>query len=240
MKKHSDKNIFERPFFSEEEALIFAMCKFVFPEDSERYARELLRGKYDPFLVFHEVSMNYCDNSTYKKMRLNAFLKMIHILKIRGKRQYKNVNLGNGVRLNTVERMLEHVYSSFDMSSAEKLLLLCLNDRFVCRKAYETNTWDRYSCSFPEEVLTDAIRANSPCRLILVHSHPSFDTEPSQTDYQSSVKIKDLAECMGSELFEHFIISGDVRSRIYSTVFRPKKVYEERTFSEVMKKYGEN
>lgn len=229
-----DRDIFLSPYFSEEKALIFAMCKFVHPEMAEAYAKELLAGKNDPFDVFRDVSANYCDNGTYSHVRLNAFIKLVHSLKVEKSLSCRNINFGCALRLNDVRAVLDCVYSSFDISGVEKLLLFCLDDRYNCCKIYEAAARNHFGCVLPADELAEVMQANSPCRFILVHSHPARKLSPSKADIEASIRVAKMATDLGSVLLEHFIVSGSCCEYRYSTLIRPMFVYRNRTFSELL------
>ncbi len=59
----------------------------------------------------------------------------------------------------------------------------------------------------PKDVLAEAIRMQAP-KIILVHNHPSGDTNPSKGDYGVTDRVYEAAEIMGIKLLDHIII-GD-------------------------------
>lgn len=56
------------------------------------------------------------------------------------------------------------------------------------------------------EVLRPAILANAPA-MIVVHNHPSGDTEPSAADLLVTRKLIEAAEVMDIQVFDHVIVA---------------------------------
>jgi len=60
----------------------------------------------------------------------------------------------------------------------------------------------------PREVYKPAI-LNSAASVILVHSHPSGESEPSVSDRELTRQLEQVAEVMGIEVLDHVIIGRD-------------------------------
>lgn len=63
------------------------------------------------------------------------------------------------------------------------------------------------SIMHPREIFKIAIK-HSTARLILMHNHPSGNTEPSTADLKSTDRMVKAGEVLGIEVLDHFII-GD-------------------------------
>lgn len=59
----------------------------------------------------------------------------------------------------------------------------------------------------PKDVLAEAVKMEVP-KIILVHNHPSGDSEPSKNDFYITDKVFEAAELLGIELLDHIVI-GD-------------------------------
>lgn len=59
----------------------------------------------------------------------------------------------------------------------------------------------------PREALVDAIKMGAP-KIILVHNHPSGDTNPSKSDVEFTKRVEEAASIIGIKLLDHIII-GD-------------------------------
>ncbi len=60
----------------------------------------------------------------------------------------------------------------------------------------------------PRELFREAIR-HSAAGIILVHNHPSGDTDPSPEDIQITQRIVDAGRIMGIEVLDHLIVGGN-------------------------------
>lgn len=70
----------------------------------------------------------------------------------------------------------------------------------------------------PREVFKEAIQA-SAASVILVHNHPSGDTEPSEDDLETTKRIQEAGKIMGIDVLDHIIIT---KTKIFS--FKEKKL----------------
>ena len=60
----------------------------------------------------------------------------------------------------------------------------------------------------PRELFKEAIK-NSANAIILVHNHPSGDTQPSKEDIKITKKLKEAGETVGIKVIDHIIICND-------------------------------
>lgn len=58
----------------------------------------------------------------------------------------------------------------------------------------------------PREIYIGAI-SNHAVGIIMIHNHPSGNTEPSQEDREITKRIKDAGKIIGIEVMDHIIIS---------------------------------
>ena len=65
----------------------------------------------------------------------------------------------------------------------------------------------------PKEIIKEATIRNSSS-IVLVHNHPSGDTEPSQDDINITNKIKDACQIVGIRVLDHIIIGKDKNNYI--------------------------
>jgi DNA repair protein RadC len=64
----------------------------------------------------------------------------------------------------------------------------------------------------PREIFQEALKQNS-ASVILVHNHPSGDSEPSEDDLIVTKRIVEAGKTMGIDVLDHIIIT---KSKIYS------------------------
>ncbi len=64
------------------------------------------------------------------------------------------------------------------------------------------------SLTHPREVFISAIK-NSASTVIVVHNHPSGDTEPSEDDLKITQRLVETGKILGIEIVDHIIVSKD-------------------------------
>jgi len=60
----------------------------------------------------------------------------------------------------------------------------------------------------PREVVRAALRLNAAA-VILSHNHPSFITEPSRADVQTTIRLKKALELVAVRVIDHIIVAGN-------------------------------
>ena len=67
----------------------------------------------------------------------------------------------------------------------------------------------------PKEVLFEAVKIGAP-KILLIHNHPSGDSEPSFADFEITSRIEQAASIMGIELLDHIVIGDGNYVSIFS------------------------
>lgn len=90
----------------------------------------------------------------------------------------------------------------------EKFLVVCLNSANKIIK-YEIISIGNLNSSVvhPREVFKSAVE-NNAASIILLHNHPSGNTEPSNEDISITKKIVDAGKMMDIPVYDHIIIAG--------------------------------
>lgn len=70
----------------------------------------------------------------------------------------------------------------------------------------------------PREIFAEALKQNA-ASVILVHNHPSGDSEPSEDDLQITKRLIEAGKIMGIDILDHIIIT---KSKVFS--FKEKKL----------------
>ena len=89
----------------------------------------------------------------------------------------------------------------------EHLAALYLNARneVIFKKHLFVGTLDSNICH-PREIFKYALEKNA-ASVILVHNHPSGDSEPSQADLEITKRIVEAGKIMGIDVLDHIIIT---------------------------------
>jgi DNA repair protein RadC len=91
----------------------------------------------------------------------------------------------------------------------EKFIVVCLNSANKIIK-YEVISIGNLNTSIvhPREVFKVAIENNS-ANVVLIHNHPSGNTEPSNEDINVTKRLVEAGKVMDIQVFDHLIIAGD-------------------------------
>lgn len=63
----------------------------------------------------------------------------------------------------------------------------------------------------PKNILTRVLLTGCP-NIVLIHSHPSGDTNPSQADVKLTKRIKEACDIIGIKLLDHIIVGDNYYS----------------------------
>lgn len=99
-----------------------------------------------------------------------------------------------------------------------KIIMLNTRNKVIGIGEISVGTLDA-SLVHPREVFEEAIKHHSSS-VILVHNHPSGDTEPSDDDLKMTKRLKEVGEILGISVLDHIIIGKD---SYYS--FKDKKIF---------------
>lgn len=86
---------------------------------------------------------------------------------------------------------------------------------------------DNFAIIKPRDALIDAIKMGAP-KIILVHNHPSGDTNPSKSDIDFTQKLEKAASIIGIKMLDHIII-GDSKFESIFYFIENQKGKEEKT-----------
>ena len=101
------------------------------------------------------------------------------------------------------------VYELFrDLSKEAKEHFLCLHldgkNRIVCLDRVSVGSMNQ-SIVHPREVFKTAI-LSSAAAVLLVHNHPTGDTEPSQEDREVTRRLAEVGALIGIRVLDHVIV----------------------------------
>lgn len=115
------------------------------------------------------------------------------------------------------DNMIDYCRSAMAYQTVEEFRIIFLNSklRVIDEEIQQRGTVDHVSIH-PREVIKSAMQRGAS-GMILVHNHPSGVVTPSRADIEITKRIKEAAESVSIQLFDHLIIS---KSDVYS--FRDK------------------
>ncbi len=91
-------------------------------------------------------------------------------------------------------------------SPVEQLWVLSLDTKLrpIGLHHVSTGTLDA-SLVHPRSIFQPLLLANASA-FILIHNHPSGDPDPSRQDYEVSTRISNVAELIGIQFIDHFVL----------------------------------
>lgn len=116
----------------------------------------------------------------------------------------------NPGKTDTPEKAVEAAEALFSLSTepAEVFVLIALNVKNDIIGAFEVGRGMLSGCyAGPREIMQKALAVNA-ASIILAHNHPSGNPAPTQTDIDTTVRIKDAGEMLGISVLDHVIIGA--------------------------------
>ena len=108
--------------------------------------------------------------------------------------------------LYTVGKQILNDYIEEDREALAVILLDTIN-KPIGNYVVSTGTLNQ-SIVHPREVFKKAIVASAN-KIMLLHNHPSGDTNPSREDVLVTKRLAEVGEVVGIEVLDHLIVSSD-------------------------------
>ena len=90
----------------------------------------------------------------------------------------------------------------------ELVKLVLLNTKNIILKIVDISFGGTSSAIVePKEILAESVKIGAP-KIILIHNHPSGDSEPSLADFEITTRLEKASNLLGIELLDHIVI-GD-------------------------------
>lgn len=120
---------------------------------------------------------------------------------------YNFVQLGDDVKINSAERVVEYMRSGFEATPMAESFWVILLDRknHALGRVRITLGTATAALAHPREVFRPAILANASA-IICAHNHPSGDPAPSAPDVRVTRQLRDAAKAVDIELLDHVIV----------------------------------
>lgn len=123
------------------------------------------------------------------------------------KRMSKPINLSKVV-LKTKADVANLLMQEMRYEKNEILKLILLNNKNVVQKIIDVATGKDNTIVFDiKQILSEPIKLQIP-KIILVHNHPSGNSNPSIEDIEATKRVAKCCELMGIQLLDHIVI-GD-------------------------------
>ncbi len=109
--------------------------------------------------------------------------------------------------LSSWDNLIDYLRAAMGHNKTEQFRILFLNRKnvLIADELQQEGTID-HTPVYPREVIKRALELGASA-LILVHNHPSGDTQPSTADIEMTQEVQDAGKKLGIELHDHLIIS---------------------------------
>lgn len=125
---------------------------------------------------------------------------------------YSLVSLGEDVRLDRPEKVVEYLRSAFDENPLQEAFFCVYLDRKNHPLGRHLITLGTATSTLvaPREVFRGAILAGATA-LVVAHNHPSGDPAPSSADVQITRALREAAKIIDIDLLDHVVV-GDAKA----------------------------
>lgn len=105
------------------------------------------------------------------------------------------------------QKLIDYCRSSMAYEPTERFRVLYLNRRnaLIADEVQQKGTVD-HTPVYPREVVKRALELGATA-LIMVHNHPSGDSDPSKADIEMTKEVRDAAAKLGIVLHDHIVVS---------------------------------
>jgi DNA repair protein RadC len=123
-------------------------------------------------------------------------------------RAHKNAAF-RGPLLNSWQRIVDYCRAAMAHETREQFRLLFLDrkNQFIAEEVHQRGTID-HTPVYPREVVQRALEIGAGA-LVLVHNHPSGDTQPSKDDIAMTRAIQDACRPLGIAIHDHLIVGRE-------------------------------
>ncbi len=121
--------------------------------------------------------------------------------------KYSEERMFSADAINSPERVYEFSKFKLGSKSNESLMAIFLNTKnmVINYEIISEGSIDSVAV-YPRRIIEQALKYNAS-GIILVHNHPSGDTEPSTSDRELTSELKNISESMDIRLLDHVIVS---------------------------------
>lgn len=202
-----NKEILTPESASEERELILKLYGVVDPKKRTKLQNENADLSDDILSVFYNNFSEVVDITDYTEVRQRGLLKLIYSA---SRLQHEDaIRSLSSIRWNdkNPESVIPLVRKLFDMQQCEELIVIFYSEPTIVKAVYENGSGKMFGCDADNERLMMYIRKYSPCKIIMIHSHPGTSISMSYDDIRFTESVMVYASRFGSVLTEHFIVS---------------------------------
>lgn len=122
---------------------------------------------------------------------------------------YKSKSNVKSVKIDSVYAGVNYFRSHYSVRKVEKLVVLCISKIGRVVSAFEVDGENDSSVSFDMKFITDNINRENTSSIVLYHTHPNGDVNPSKEDMEITQRIFNICAVMGIMCLDHIIFNED-------------------------------
>lgn len=149
-------------------------------------------------------------NINFQTIQKSKFMKLPEIeitIKYKGTKKSELKKLANSQDTAEVLRLM---YNADTFDWQEEMILICLNRANKVIGYYKVSKGGTASTIVdPKVVFTTALNCVGTSGIILSHNHPSGNKQPSESDRQTTNKLKDAGKLLDIALLDHIIMTDE-------------------------------
>lgn len=115
----------------------------------------------------------------------------------------------NGSVLSDTGTLGQYLVGRFVGSSVEKMILLCLNNKYELISENEISRGNVNRTALDARKILEIALANNASSVVLAHNHPAGVCIPSAEDIDNTKRLFDVLSAVDIRLVEHFIVADD-------------------------------
>ncbi len=123
--------------------------------------------------------------------------------------KYYQSKHGKRVYLNTVDAIKDYMIPQLANEKTEVFYVLCLDAHLNLIRAIKHSAGSPSKTSIDIRSLANQVLNTDTERIVLVHNHLSNSAEPSASDIDATMKIRDALEKLNVSVLDHIIIAGN-------------------------------
>ena len=120
------------------------------------------------------------------------------------------------IQIRRAEDIVKIFMDELRYEKREIVKLVLLNTKNIIMKILDISFGGTSSAFIePKDILVEAIKIGAP-KIIIIHNHPSGDSEPSLADFEITKRIEKASKIVGIELLDHIVIGDGNYVSIFS------------------------
>ena len=113
-----------------------------------------------------------------------------------------------GIRLNTAEKVGQHLIKRFAGVNVERVYMLLLSEEFDLIECVHICNGSVNSAFPNKRSMAECMLKYQATHVIIAHNHPMGYAFPSREDIALTMQLEKCCQILGVSLIEHFVISG--------------------------------